>query len=101
MPSELADKEPESPREVTWTQRFDWLHDFSLPDLTPLLETMKHHWKIAIAAISSAAIFALMTYLLGPVVIITTVKVIFLGLQAAAKLICMILESIFRICRRM
>ncbi|KHJ93252.1 integrase core domain protein [Oesophagostomum dentatum] len=52
------------------------LLDFHLPDLSPLLKTIRNHWKMAVFLAVTATSILGMTYLLGPVCILAIIKII-------------------------
>ncbi|EYC34827.1 hypothetical protein Y032_1370g3851, partial [Ancylostoma ceylanicum] len=60
------------------------LFDFHLPDLNPLVETIKHHWKMVVALAVATTTLLSLTYFLGPVVIIALFKVLYATLKCLA-----------------
>ncbi|WKX93844.1 hypothetical protein Q1695_011255 [Nippostrongylus brasiliensis] len=56
--------------------RHQWVMNFSLPNIDPLINTIKSHWELAAGAIGSIAFLAIATYLAGPVVILLLIRAI-------------------------
>lgn len=48
----------------------DWLKDLNLPDLAPLGNVFLDHWKLMLAIACTLAGLTLLTYLLGPAVVL-------------------------------
>ena len=64
-----------------------WITDFSVPDFKPLLKTIKSHWKLGIAALTSVALLTAMTYLFGPIILIYMVKFIIFLMKICSKIV--------------
>ncbi|EPB66084.1 hypothetical protein ANCCEY_14825 [Ancylostoma ceylanicum] len=54
-----------------------WLSDFSMPDINPLIKAVTKHWKLTMVAIASAFSITVLLYLLGPIVLVYVVKFLF------------------------
>ncbi|KHJ85052.1 integrase core domain protein, partial [Oesophagostomum dentatum] len=51
-----------------------WFTDLHFPDIAPLVETIKEHWRVALAVFSTATVITVLTYLFGPVVVLAMIK---------------------------
>ncbi|KAK6062262.1 hypothetical protein COOONC_00061 [Cooperia oncophora] len=65
----------------------DWFKDAHIPDFSPLWKVAVEHWKVSIAAISVVAIGILLSYLLGPVVILSSLRALIQIIALAIPLI--------------
>ncbi|VDL73159.1 unnamed protein product [Nippostrongylus brasiliensis] len=74
--------------------RFDWFHDFSLPDFSPLWRIIVNHWKFAVAAAVTLAITLLLTYLFGPIVLFYIFRAV-LGTASVALRIALEVAQLF------
>ncbi|EYC40108.1 hypothetical protein Y032_0629g850 [Ancylostoma ceylanicum] len=57
--------------------KHQWFSDISIPDFSPMINVIKHHWKLAIAAIGVTLALSALTYLMGPIVLIYLAKFLF------------------------
>ncbi|KAK6059563.1 hypothetical protein COOONC_02806 [Cooperia oncophora] len=77
-----------------------WWSNISLPDIGPLAATITKHWKTTVAVICSFTVIGLLTYFLGPTVIITIVHLLVTILLAMAETLFACLRSLFSLLRR-
>ena len=61
-------------KESQVSQPIHWLQDLRLPDVKPIINTMKKHWQITVASVAAVAIGMGVTYLFGPAVILVLIK---------------------------
>ncbi|KAK6061619.1 hypothetical protein COOONC_00719 [Cooperia oncophora] len=47
------------------------LSEIKIPDMGPLMDTIRAHWKLAIASATTVLILAALSYLFGPLILIT------------------------------
>ncbi|EYC08944.1 hypothetical protein Y032_0063g3446 [Ancylostoma ceylanicum] len=81
------------------TSQGNWLTDVDIPDLAPMVEVIKNHWKAAIAAIGGVTLLIAATYMCGPTVIILLTKVVWIIIESLFKTIWQLSCTIFKIMR--
>ncbi|CAJ0606944.1 unnamed protein product [Cylicocyclus nassatus] len=69
-------------------------YDIDMPDLSPLIDTLKAHWKLAIATFGVTAVLVGMTYLFGPSVVFLIAKVTISVAIAVVKIALHITRSV-------
>ncbi|EYC44582.1 hypothetical protein Y032_0457g1819 [Ancylostoma ceylanicum] len=73
------------------------LVEINFPDLTPLLRTCVSHWKAALVAVTASITMAGLTYLFGPVVIITLLKIAFFVARSVITFVFYVISKILRL----
>ena len=66
--------------------------DMKLPDLNPLMKTIRHHWKAALTMIGVTATMIGLTYLFGPAILIAVFKIAFSLIKTMAMAVTTLLR---------
>lgn len=83
----------DSYREPTWMES---LASIQLPDLHPLVEIARAHWKSALGAVTVTVVLSVLSYLFGPVILITLAKVAFALCKTTIHLLLWVFSMIWR-----
>ncbi|XGW29675.1 hypothetical protein V3C99_009042 [Haemonchus contortus] len=57
----------------SWTPSSTWFQNWKVPDLMPLINTIKNHWKMSLAIFGTAAVIATTTYFMGPTLLLSVI----------------------------
>lgn len=64
-----------------------WFSDISLPNTDPLIHVIKDHWRLTLAAVTSIVVLSGLTYLAGPLVLLSVLSLVSNLVVAILKLI--------------
>ena len=67
--------------------------DFDIPDLNPLIRTVKEHWKLATAVCGALVLATGLTYLIGPTAVLILAKLAVWLVLSVAKIAALILRT--------
>ncbi|KAK6011737.1 hypothetical protein OSTOST_23167 [Ostertagia ostertagi] len=59
----------------SWTPSSTWLQDWRIPDFTPIIDTIKNHWKTSLVLFGTAAVIAAAIYAMGPAILLAVIQV--------------------------
>lgn len=67
--------------------RHQWFADITMPNIDPLIGTIQNHWKVALGALTSVIAISAVTYLAGPVILLTIAKLALCAVTTALHIL--------------